>query len=646
MRRFPELTALADRPAPVMTSGRTRAALMPLAWAAAFLILCAFGMDRYGAVDEIGLINPAYMFAHTGRMTYPAHYFHDEMVVHPPAHYAAIGLLMKAGVPLYYAEAIPTVAWHLVLISAIVAAPFDLVTRIALLVGAIAPVVLLHNSVQQVELFGMRPEGEINAAWLTGLVMLETGRRRGWSAPWLAAGAAALSYAGSLHYYAAAAWLAVPGYAIVAARELDRRRLFRRVAAAVALGTAVVAGPMLALFVVPHWSAIIRMVTSLAGGGSLSDPIYQHLAQYALWRSTWNVEPLRQVAWISGAAPFLLARVPLVLAAVVLVAWRRDTRAIAFSSLPLLLTLFLAARHKHAYYFVHELSLLALGFWGGILGLAVAWRRVRPPKIHARTLFAASLALGVALILLPPRSGDIRLTAQPRVHEAELARAAGITILGSDAIVGGRTGPWFISGARHWLGLELDVVWATAPNVIEELDAVVETYHISNTKVTTIGPNLATLYARGLLHLRGFYIASPANSMISYVLLTDRPVHNTQGFGMTRDTLFRVTSVDQGPYRLTAAVCSGKATSEFEDTALFSQRLLLPDDGQTAVHVVTAVRRPEALPANCHAVENKAASITPVDRIELMTAARDRDGVMRFYRDSTQLPARRARSSN
>src|SRR5438046_1187749 len=109
-----------------MTSERThpqRAVIGLSLVVAALAAASAFLADRHGGIDEIGLVNPAYMKLHYGRMTYPVHGYFEGMFVHPPPHYALIAAVMRLGFSLYYAEAIPTFLTVILCILLIVRSP-------------------------------------------------------------------------------------------------------------------------------------------------------------------------------------------------------------------------------------------------------------------------------------------------------------------------------------------------------------------------------------------------------------------------------------------------------------------------------------------------------------------------------------------
>src|SRR5262249_37656107 len=95
-------------------------------------------------IDELGLFNPVYMFVHYGKMTYPVYAHFDEMVVHPPTHYALIGGLMKLGLNVYFAESIPSYAFTLLILLLVCRGSFPNAIKLGLLLGIFSAVMLLY----------------------------------------------------------------------------------------------------------------------------------------------------------------------------------------------------------------------------------------------------------------------------------------------------------------------------------------------------------------------------------------------------------------------------------------------------------------------------------------------------------------------
>ena len=152
----------------------------------ALLLLSAYFTDRQGGVDEAGLFNPSYVDLHYGQVAYPIYHDFSGMVVHPPFQYKIIGTLMRWGFSYYYAEGTPTFLMSLIGVALIVWGPFEAPIKIGLLCGLVSAIAVFVNVGS--ELFGMRPEGHLNAAWMTGLIALESGRLLKWSWKWLCAG--------------------------------------------------------------------------------------------------------------------------------------------------------------------------------------------------------------------------------------------------------------------------------------------------------------------------------------------------------------------------------------------------------------------------------------------------------------------------
>jgi len=220
----------------------------PVVWFGVFVallvLLSAYCTDRDGGsyggdYDELSLQNPAYMLAVFGTITFPACHFNagfDHLLVqHPPIHLGWIGLLMRLGFSIYYAEATPVVLLLLLCLFAIVRSVFPTPVKLGLLFS----IGFLAATGETITLcFGTRPEGEVQAAWLLGLVLLESGRLDDWNRFRLFAGALFLTWASGVHYYAAFAFAGVAVYVVWAVRSLGWSRGRGRVIALCAGGCA------------------------------------------------------------------------------------------------------------------------------------------------------------------------------------------------------------------------------------------------------------------------------------------------------------------------------------------------------------------------------------------------------------------------
>src|SRR5215469_16719012 len=162
--------------------GHQLAVLAFAVFVALLVIASAFLNYHDSDIDDLGLYNPSYMVARYGTLTYPVHGYYDEpVIVHPPVHVGEIGLLQRAGLPWYYAEAIPAAFLFLLAIALAARLPVAATVRLRLL-------------------FGTRPEGEVFASWMCGLLLMESGRLRQWNPARLFYGAFLMAWAAGVHY--------------------------------------------------------------------------------------------------------------------------------------------------------------------------------------------------------------------------------------------------------------------------------------------------------------------------------------------------------------------------------------------------------------------------------------------------------------
>ena len=126
---------------------------------ALLVLISAYATDRNGSVDELGFLNPPYMLAHFGRLTFPVFpfngFFDVPVITHPPVHLLWIGLLWRLDFTIYYAEATPTVLLMLLSIVIVVRSAFPSAVKLGWLFG----IGYLAASWDTITLiFGSRPE--------------------------------------------------------------------------------------------------------------------------------------------------------------------------------------------------------------------------------------------------------------------------------------------------------------------------------------------------------------------------------------------------------------------------------------------------------------------------------------------------------
>ena len=127
----------------------------------------------------------------------------------------------------------------------------------------------------------------------------------------------------------------------------------------------------------------------------------------------------------------------------------------------------------------------------------------------------------------------------PRLDDMEVARAAGMAMLGPGALIGSSDfAAWYLPGATHVynagqeLGDSLDISHLDVRRYLSYFDALAQDarFDWSGMTVNKQHQTLTSLYIDGTLNLRGFYFGNDPvrswSSELSYLLLT--PAHRTR----------------------------------------------------------------------------------------------------------------------
>ena len=609
--------------------------------AALSVLIPAFLTDHNGNVDQLVLFNPAYMLARSGNLTFPAHgYFDAPVIVHPPIHVGAIGLLMRAGLPWYYAEATP--AAFLLLLSIALAAilPLPPIFRM----GLMFPVALLslgglyttHWEPAWGLLYGTRPEGHVFGAWWCGFMLLENGRLRNWRWPWLGAGAFLMAWAAGVHYYAWGALISVLVYVLLAVLNLGRKRAIVP-AAALLSGACLFGIPYLAGYVIPNWAAITQIVRETSGSAGPVASLKAHFAWYATFANFNFTWPL--------AAAFT-TRIPLFLWSTAILLRIRETRSLAFASLPLPAAVFLFTPHKQFSYLIHEFAIyLAAIFVGSVL--AINWLLARYKRDRAQPLLPKFAVGFAALYLLFPF--DILQSAfvsrHPTVQEGEIARAAARSILGPRAKVTSRLGLWYASGGAWWHDIRTDLLtdsqsYPDPLRYFANFDAAAE--HFQSSELSEGGvPPLSALYSSGTLKLRGFYFGE-TNPELRFVLLAPERPAKIVGYFMQRSQLSRFEEQADGDHELRTSICTnapGDAFNQLHRTGESFAMLAHPDRSMI-IHVLAKRGGLAPLPwlNSCKPMVTIRGAVAAVDQSALVDSLRREDPPIQFADALDNLP--------
>jgi hypothetical protein len=619
----------------------TQGTLVSFACFVALLVLLfAFFSDRNGDVDELAMYNPAYMLAHFGKLTFPSYshrtYMDLPVIVHPPVHLGLIGLLGRLGFTWYYAEATPTAALFLLSILVIVRGAFPAPVKLGLLfsIGF-----LMLNGGGLGLTFGTRPEGALQAAWFLGLLLLESGRLDNWSNGKLFMGAFMLTWASTIHYYAAMAFTGVAVYLVWAVVSLGWKDAKSRLVALCA-GGCLFGIPYLGFYLLPHYKVILNTIQAVQGSGGTRASVLTH---FKLYREMSRAYDLPAIV----TKPLGLG-IPLAIVATAVLALIRSTRGLALAALPLQVFIFFFASHKWSLYLLHEIAIFTAAMAVGVLVLGdYVLRRVAGPRVQRIFFPAAASLLFLYLIAGNPTLRAVTISTEPRVHEGDVARAAGRIILGPHASVAGRYGAWYTSGAASWWDIETDMLGPSPYDPVKffgNFDAVVDYPHMSD--ISSDG-TISSWYAQGALKLRGFYFGE-TNEQLQLVLLSARPVPQVVGYAARNGQVYRFEEHPTGDYQVISAVCPQAPELEYGRwqyrwAGTFSTIELLPKPVPDASVLVTVLTAHSPEPAgwigrSCKEIAKIDGSLLLADRKAMVEGLRREDTPMTFPRALEQVP--------
>lgn len=618
-----------------------RAAVGVFAVVASSLILAlGFTTPRQPGIEEAGVYNAIYTWVHTGRMAFPIYGMFDSFGIHPHTHYAVVGSLMRLGLDLYHAEAVPVVGMSLLAIVLVMTGRFPAVVKLGLIMGLYATVAhaafLLPDHA-----FSVRPELHLSVAWFAGLVALESGRLASWHSGRLFLGSFLVTYASGLQNYASLGFLGVVVYLVWSLRDLGWSRARKQLLALVA-GGVLFGVPYLWLYVFPNLPMIRN---NIAWGTTYATPWSGKWGEYFSVHDAWVralLPKLDSLLFTVGpVVPVLSVGVPLFFAAPLFLLVPRSTRGLALAGLPVPILIFLTLPKSQ--YFISEYVYYLAGFWAALL-TGVTWlsRRLLPARLRPLTPVVMTTVLALGAFYGSPSFHRPGLDLLGPPHEQDVARAAGREILGRDAVVGSRHLAWYLSGAAEWFRLEpvltepKDISSLDVRTFLSQFDAVAD-YGAASSH-TQNGVTLSSLYADGQLHLRGFYLGQRIGGL-SYLLFdvgSDRPV---MGYLLRDDVLYRFDEHPAGEHVLSTVLAPLNQPptlqlSWFRDV----NTLWLPTTGRPEAQGISTAVLPRSeyashlagLGADRTPLGAVAGDLTPVDARDLLARSRRDDRAIRF----------------
>jgi hypothetical protein len=250
--------------------------------------------------------------------------------------------------------------------------------------------------------------------------------------------------------------------------------------------------------------------------------------------------------------------------------------------------------------------------------------------------------LTICLVKGSPLLGGARLSLQPKIHEMEVAHAAGQRMLGLHARVGGRWWPWYAAGAEHWYDVERDLV-------VGFLDFDIAAY-LHNLDAIEVCPSsdapgrVTGWYAGGTVKLRGFYFAQ-TNPTLGCVLLSGERSRKLTGYAAGNGQLYRFEEIPGGDHQVLSIVCPSDGPDWSQPpTGVFSTILAIADGPEAGAKLITILApRSYLAPTgpvgrSCREVSRIPGTLVMEDRDRLLDWSRKNSPPMQFYRNIEDMP--------
>jgi len=536
---------------------RWTTAALSIAGAVVFLLMAFFTERNWGG-EERTLYSIPYTYLHEGKLAFPAYGYanpvsYDRLFVHPPTHYQEIAYLMKAGLPLYYAEAVPTVFWAIACLLVIVTAEFSFVAQLGLLCGVMSAGGWVATIGSWDYGFHLRPDAQMAFALLAGFLLLAASQAQRWEVHRFFLGSLVVTYGSTVHYSGWCAWIGILAFLFTSSRELPWREYRVRLIAAI-LGASLAGIPYLVYHMLPNRD-YLRQYSTLVSMARIPETIRQNFPAYrdAAYQfeqrlpQLFYAAPLYEVCAI-GIPPFLVAFALLV--------WRRQTRTLAFSILPLSLFLFAIFERKLWSYFYLECMLVLIGVW-----LVAAWAWMKLAELLPMNWRKVAGPLLAFLFLLGFGSCTpqlVKVQWKRQQHEFGLLRALAKEIVGPNATIAAIHPLWYLAGGRRWFDLNNDLLVKLPAVDLRTYFSRIDAVAVQNRTFIypATGINEASLYEQGLLRLSGFLESrlQPSARWLYFSLRHDSPV---RGFYWKNGKLFRFQEAPNSRLTLVSIVMSG-----------------------------------------------------------------------------------------
>jgi hypothetical protein len=348
----------------------------------------------------------------------------------------------------------------------------------------------------------------------------------------------------------------------------------------------------------------------------------------------------------------------------------RTTRGIALAALPHLFFLWLYFRdHAKVVYFgyyVPEVMLYLSGLLIAIL-VIVLWgaeRIIPQPRrwLALPVLMPLVTAATVANVPVTYGSSAAEMAFAPRLDDMDVARAAGMAMLGPGALVGSSDfAAWYVPGAAHMYNAGQDL--ANSPDIshldlaryLSYFDALAQDARFDWSGMTGNRQHqtLTSWYVDGTLNVKGFYFGNTGvrawSSALSYLLLTPHRIGPLVGYLFRGGRLYEFRERPGGDAVFLTAVCSqpipeGMIPNTDPDThgffrlSLPGTRPLTQDEGVIKILLIDRLKYEgmrSALAGGCTRREETWGSLEDVPLGFVLARLRKQDRPIKFYETFT-----------
>ncbi len=488
------------------------------------LFVFVISMTHYKdfGVEEITLHNPCYMVAKYNSVSYPIYDSYvpgswEKMWVHPPIHYAIIGLFMKL-----FEESLALSVYHAMLASmfflSILFLPVNSRIFVSLSLGLLASLLFCIYFTQG---FSFRPELAMSLFWVAGIAYCENSRLRNFNSSWLSVGSLFIVLGASIHFFAYLSVLSLIFYYALAYMHVRFSLIrFMRIVILPVLLTLSLMFLYFYFYIAPDFSNIISMLfgaqTIQAEKFIFNNPIsffLQHIKIYGFPFGLFAVlimMPFKQIRYATVSAGLFV----------------------------FYLTFF--QNIKKSYYIIPEMLLFFMAITSIVVFAFSSYSR----KLYQWILLLLSGILFVYIIIL--------LSTKPFLsHPINYIREWSIEKLGVGNTIGGRHGLWYISGASKWYNEE-SCFWKQHPENLSN--------HLSNADYFAVHP--MQQYESSNMRFEGLFACGRINLISVYFLKMPFVVYSDINSANSVNSMFFIDNIfyegisdSMGEYLLSVYKC-------------------------------------------------------------------------------------------